>query len=118
VEIKTQVRDPSAVAAACRRLGLPEPKQNCFRLFSSEAKGLGVELPGWSYPVVIDTLDGSLRFDNYNGAWGNPSELDKFLQAFALEKASIEARKQGHSVSEQLLADGSIKLTIHVGGMA
>jgi hypothetical protein len=34
----------------------------------------------------------------------------------AFEKAAIEARKRGHSVVEQVLADGSIKLTINVGG--
>jgi hypothetical protein len=34
----------------------------------------------------------------------------------AVEKAKIEARKRGHSVFEQPLADGSIKLTIQVAG--
>jgi hypothetical protein len=33
-----------------------------------------------------------------------------------VEKAKIEARKRGHSVFEQPLADGSIKLTIQVAG--
>jgi hypothetical protein len=33
-----------------------------------------------------------------------------------VEKARIEALKRGHSISEQSLADGSIKLTIQVGG--
>ncbi|MEO8493902.1 MAG: DUF1257 domain-containing protein, partial [Planctomycetota bacterium] len=28
----------------------------------------------------------------------------------------LEARKQGHSVHEQALNDGSIKLTVSVGG--
>lgn len=36
----------------------------------------------------------------------------------AVEKAKIEARKKGHSVTEQSLADGSIKLTVQVGGAA
>jgi hypothetical protein len=50
--------------------------------------------------------------------WGDPKHLDRFLQAYACEKAKIEARKRGHAVSEQQLADGSIKLTIQVGGAA
>ena len=33
-----------------------------------------------------------------------------------VEKATIEARKRGHSVTEQALADGSVRLTIQVGG--
>jgi hypothetical protein len=56
-----------------------------------------------------------VRFDNYNGAWGAQAELDKLLQAYAVEKARIEARRAGHSVTEQPLSDGSIKLTIQVG---
>jgi hypothetical protein len=36
----------------------------------------------------------------------------------AVEKARIEALKRGHSVVEQALPDGSVKLTITVGGAA
>ena len=50
--------------------------------------------------------------------WGQQQELDRFLQAYACEKTKIEARKKGHTVSEQMLADGSIKLTIQVAGGA
>jgi len=59
-----------------------------------------------------------IQFDNFGGHWGDQAKLDKFLQAYAAEKAKIEARKRGHSVTEQSLADGSIKLTIEVGGGA
>ena len=50
--------------------------------------------------------------------WGQQQQLDKFLQAYAVEMARIQARKRGHSVTEQQLADGSIKLTIQVAGGA
>jgi hypothetical protein len=49
---------------------------------------------------------------------GDPKHLDAFMQAYAVEKAKIEAWKKGHSVYEQPLADGSIKLVIQVGGGA
>jgi hypothetical protein len=116
VTIKTEVRDPIAVAAACRRLGLPEPVQGTARLFSGEATGLVVRLPGWLYPAVLDTTTGQVRFDNYSGSWGDQSHLDRFMQAYSLEKARMEARKRGHNVVEQALPDGSVKLTIQVGG--
>jgi hypothetical protein len=116
VTIATQVRDPQAVAAACRRLGLPEPVHGTARLFEGEATGLLVKLPGWLYPVVCDTATGSVRFDNYQGRWGDQQQLDRLVQAYSVEKARIEAIKRGHSVSEQLLADGSIKVVIQVGG--
>ena len=64
---------------------------------------------------MVDTASGEVKFDNYNGAWGSQSELDKLLQAYAVEKTRIEARRQGHTLTEQRLTDGSIKLTIQVG---
>ena len=59
---------------------------------------------------------GQVKFDN--GRWGDRKELDKFLQAYAAEKVKIESRRKGHAVTESQLADGSIKLTIQVGGFA
>jgi hypothetical protein len=118
VQIQTEVRDHVAVTAACARLRLPQPTQGTFQLFGSEVTGLGVQLPDWHYPVVCDLPSGQVRFDNFDGRWGEQVQLDRFLQIHAVEKAGIEARKRGHSVTEQALADGSIKLTIQVGGAA
>lgn len=118
VSIKTEVRDAAAVAAACQRLGLPPPEVRTVRLFSGQATGLAVQLPGWHYPVVCNLASGQLQFDNHHGAWGDPRELDKFLQAYACEKAKLAAHRQGYAVYEQSLADGSIKLTIQVSGGA
>lgn len=117
VTVKTQLRDPLAVMAACRRLNLDQPTAGTADLFEGKASGLIVRLPNWLYPVVIDTANGGIQYDNYNGAWGSQSELDKLLQAYAVEKARVEARKAGHTVTEQQLHDGSIKLTVQVGGM-
>ena len=116
VTVKTEIRDAAAVRAACRRLGLAEPVQRTVKLFSGEATGLAVQLPDWEYPVVCDLASGEARFDNFGGHWGDQKHLDKFMQAYAVEKAKVEARRKGHSVTEQALADGSIKLTIQVAG--
>jgi len=118
VTIKTQVRDPVALAAACARLGLAAPSEGTAELYSEKASGLLVNLPGWRYLDVVDVRDAQVRYDNFNGAWGSQTELDRLLQAYAIEKARIEARKAGHSVTEQPLPDGSVKLTIHLGGAA
>ena len=115
VRIQTQIRDPVALAAACTLLGLVQPVQGKATLFTTQAEGLIVKLPGWTYPAVIDTTRGTVACDMYHGAWGDQKELDRLLQAYAAEKSRIEAHRAGHSVSEQLLADGSIKLTIQVG---
>jgi hypothetical protein len=115
VEIKTEIRDEQAVRAACVRLQLATPETKTIRLFSATATGLCVQLPGWNYPVVANLQTGSLQYDNYNGAWGRQEELNKYLQAYAVEKAKIEARKKGHAVSETRLQDGLIRVTVRVG---
>jgi hypothetical protein len=116
VTIKTEVRDAAAVQAACRRLSLPDAVQGRTRLFSGEVEGLAVQLRDWIYPAVCDLNSGKVHFDNFNGRWGDQKHLDRFLQAYAVEKTKIEARKKGHLVSETPLSDGSIKLTIQVNG--
>ena len=118
VQIKTQIRDAEAARAACRRLGISEPVQKTVKMFDGSVTGLAVDLPGWRYPVVCDTASGQIQFDNYNGRWGEQRELDRFLQAYAVEKAKIEARRKGYGVVEQPLSDGSIKVTIQVNGGA
>jgi hypothetical protein len=90
VTIRTQVRDPIAVASACERLALPAPIVGTAKLFSSQASGLIVQLPRWRYQ----------------------RDLDSFIQAYSVEKTKLEARKAGHTVSEQALTDGSIKVRI------
>ncbi len=69
VSINTKVHDLVAVASACHRLGLAAPVQGTARLFSGEATGLLVRLPNWSYPAVIDTQTGTVKFDNFEGRW-------------------------------------------------
>jgi hypothetical protein len=118
VTIRSRLTDPAALATACRRLGLEAPAAGTATLFAEPAARQHVRHPGWRYTAVVDTASGEVKFDNYNGAWGAQAELDKLLQAYAVEKARIEARRAGHTVSEQALADGSIKLTIRVSGGA
>lgn len=118
VSIQTEVRDPAAVQAACRRLGLAAPSFGVAKLYSAQEIGWVIRLPGWHYPVVCQTETGKLAYDNFNGRWGEQRELDRFMQAYAVEKARLEARQRGHVVAEQSLRDGSIKLSIQVGGAA
>lgn len=115
VTIQTRLHDPAALAAACTRLGLAAPVQGTARLFIGQAAGLLVQLPGWQYPAVIDTLTGIVRYDNFNGYWGDQQHLDRLMQMYAVEKARIEAQKRGHSVTEQSLQDGSILVQIREG---
>ena len=113
VTIRTQIRDFHAIQAACERLKLPQPTQGDVRLFDRVAQGIGVQLDDWRFPVCIDS-DGNLLYDNFGGFWGLPEKLDQFQQAYAVCKATIEARKQGYTCQESVLADGSIRLNVLV----
>jgi hypothetical protein len=115
VTIEPRIQDTAAISAACQRLGLPQPVQGTANLYSGEVSGLLLHLPGWQYPAVIDPLSGKVQYDNYDGDWGELAHLNSFLQAYAVEKAKVEARKKGYQVSEQTLSDGSIRVQIVEG---
>lgn len=118
VQIATEVRDVAAARAACDRLQLEPPREGRAELFSGEAAGLIVQLPDWQYPVVFDTRTGEAKYDNFGGRWGEQKHLDRFLQIYAVEATKVQACLKGHSITEQTLADGSIKLTVQIGGAA
>lgn len=118
IEIKTEVLGEAAVRAACTRLTRVTPEHKTCRLFSAMALGLCVQLPGWKYPVACNLETGQRRYENYEGHWGEQKHLNAFLEAYAVEKAKIEAHRKGYTCSETRLEDGSIHVTVRVGGAA
>ncbi|PQO41789.1 DUF1257 domain-containing protein [Blastopirellula marina] len=116
VQIKTEIRDLVALRQACQRLSLNAPVLETVRLFSTEVKGHAIGLPNWRYPVVCDLPSGEIHFDNYEGRWGDAKEMNRLVQMYGVTKAVLEARTKGYTTTEQSLPDGSIKLTIQVGG--
>lgn len=112
-EIKSSLTDANAILAACKELGLAEPKTETVRLYDgTEATGIAVRLPGWKYPVVIDTKAGKLHYDNYGGSWGQQSELNKLTQHYGVAKATMIARKKGYAVSRTTMSNGTIRLQV------
>jgi hypothetical protein len=109
------VRDTDALAAACGRLGLEPPARGVAQLFNAQAEGQIVRLPGWRFPVVFDVAAGTAHYDHFGGHWGDPKQFDRLLQAYAVEKAKAELRRQGHVCTEQPLLEGSIKLLVRPG---
>lgn len=114
VTFRTQVRDPLAIQFACSRLKLPAPIFGTAKLFVTEKTGWIVKLADCKYPVVCNTFTGEIDSDSYEGRWGPQQKLNEFLQPYAVEKAKIEARKAGHTASEHLLADGSIRVCVQI----
>jgi hypothetical protein len=115
VVIKSQLRDAVAITVACRRLGLPEPVLGTAKLYSGEVSGLLVHLRGWEYPIAINAATGEIQGDNFEGNWGDPQELARLKQIYALEKIHLESRKRGLVVTETQLEDGSIQLQLLEG---
>ncbi|WP_428308151.1 DUF1257 domain-containing protein [Lacipirellula sp.] len=115
VRIETQIRDEAAANIACQRLQLPAPTTGTFQLYAEAATGLGVQLREWRYPLVCNLETGAIAYDNFAGAWGDEGALDQFLQAYAIEKTRLEARRNGYVFTEQPLAAGAVKLTLHLG---
>ena len=118
VTIQVEVRDLEAIQSAARRLNLKEPVHGRAEIFQTQVEGVLVELPDWIYPVVCILDTGELKYDNFNEQWGDQKHLDQFVQTYCIEKATLEARRKGYSVVEQPLADGSVKLTVNMGGAA
>lgn len=116
VTIKTQLKDPKAIEAACHRMNLAAPviAKQTFAL--GDREGITVKLHNWLHPIIIDQKTGDVHYDNYEGRWGDIKYLHKFLQTYAVEKAKIEAWRKGYTAREEHLEDGSIKVHINVPG--
>ncbi len=104
----TKFTDRQALREAVRRLkDAAIIGEQMFHLFSRRIKGLGIQLSGWQYPVVVGE-DGTIAYDNFGGHWGDQAELDRLVQAYLVEKTKIEARLQGHVVEESVCENGDV----------
>ena len=76
--VVTSVRDPVALAAACRDLGLGPPRRATIRLDRQEVSSLVVCLPGQRFPVVFDPGTGLVAYhhlDNGHEPYGRLMRL-------------------------------------------
>lgn len=112
VKITCQMRDVETLKKACIRRGLEEPVMGSHNMFSGRLHGLGVKLPGWSYPVVINPETGEVKYDNYGGRWGKDSELDLLAQAYEAEKTESWALENGFTVEQETLQDGEVRMLL------
>lgn len=104
MNIALELKDMDALKAACDRIpGCTMPDTiGEYRLFESKLEvGRAVYLPTWELPVVVKR-DGSVAYDNYGGRWGDLSRLHELKAYYGLEKAKIEARRNGYSVWEEV----------------
>lgn len=114
--VSTELRDELSIHAACAALGLPEPVRGEHELFDAKHEGLGVALRDWRYPLIVNTDDGTVKYDTYNGQWGNIAQLDEFIQRYAIEKVLRTAQAHGHTTEEHRQSDGSVKVLVNMLG--
>lgn len=107
-------KSPEDIAATCRELQLPLPTRGKVRLHDGKTleDAFAVQLPGWRHPVAIDAKTGEAFYDNYNGRWGEQSQLDRLKQHYAANVATRTAVRQGHRVQRVIAANGTIQLRI------
>ena len=113
-QMQVKITDVDAMKAACKRMNA----QFCGKGFvtfydETEVGGIVIQLPGWQYSIVVKP-DGSIRYDNYNGEWGDIKELNLFKQLYAIETAKQKAEEKGYTYQEDELPNGVLKLTIQI----
>lgn len=91
VSVSVEFRSPEAFAAAAIALGGEDLGHGCHKLFEDSHTGRAVQLPGWTFPIVL--AGGELKFDNYNGKWGDQKDIDRLTAEYTLA-ASVEAAEQ------------------------
>lgn len=110
MDIQMELHDRRALEAACRRLRI-KMEYGKHRLHATTEDGIGVFLDGWRYPIVIKDA-GIVRYDNYNGHWGNMQKLHELEAYYGLEKAKLEAQVKGYDYLETVTADNMPRLEI------
>jgi hypothetical protein len=80
--IVTAVHDPAALAATCRKLGLPPPREGAVRLAGEEVFGRVVRLPGLHGPLVFDTLTGLVAYHPADNAHDRYARIMRLLRRY------------------------------------
>jgi hypothetical protein len=137
VAIQTELTDLQAIAATCRELGLtlklgqktfqwwgrsvgdyPLPEGQTKESLGQCDHAIGVPGTTWEIGLVKSGNGYKLCFDFF-GHKGRPileaiggEKGGKFLQAYGLNKATIEARRLGHNVSRVPGKNGAINLVV------
>jgi len=113
MNVSIEMNDKAAILAAAKRLGY-KVEEGPHKLYASTEEGIGVWLPDWRYPIVVQ--EKKIAMDNYNGRWGSETEVNKFRAYYGLEKAKAEARKKGYRVWEKMNDKNELELKIQISG--
>lgn len=110
---KVNLTNEQCLIKAIENLGLTNIGHKTHRLFDGKTvNGIGVTLPDWRYPVVVDLKSGEAFYDNYNGGWGQQIELDKLVQRYSVETALEQAEIHNYTYEQTTQQNGDIELRL------
>lgn len=113
VKMDVQIRDLAVFTEAMIALGATVLGEGSHKLYESTEIGHGFRLPGFTFPVVA-TKSGDLRFDDYEGRWGDRRLIDSAVETYTLGVARQAAEAQGWYV--ETATDGSHITIYHPDG--
>lgn len=113
VKCKVEMKNEGCLNKAISALGLQNLGNKVHDLWNGQkAQGIGVKLPEWSYPVVINPETGEAKYDNYRGSWGKQVELDKLVQEYSAQVAEEQALMSGYTVEREYAENGDLELNM------
>ena len=93
-QIAADYANADALAAAVEKMGGTLLGDGAHKLYSSTARGQGIQLPGWEYPIVV--CDGSrLEYDDYGGRWGDVADLERLHEEYSWSLTELAAQRVG-----------------------
>lgn len=110
VTVKTEFTDKGALGDAVREMGGDVLGEGAVRQYQSNAVGFGFTLPGWRFPLCLEE-SGNLKFDDYNGSWGNRADVDRLKERYTIFLAERAATEMGWMTTREENGD----LTVFVG---
>ncbi|MCP4421638.1 MAG: hypothetical protein GY805_33925 [Chloroflexi bacterium] len=120
VELEAKIKYPHLLKAVAQQLGYAVEERKGRKLLNvnlyarQRVKGvLSIQLPGWLYPVVI-TQNGEVKYDNFNGSWGEQALLDQLIQQYVIAVVGAHAQEQGRHVVMQQKKDGTMIMRLQV----
>lgn len=110
VTVAVEFRNQNQLAEAVRKMGgtvIGVGEHELYeRDYSKEGNarkikhvGFAFKLPGWSYPCIAQD-DGTLAFDDYNGAWGNREDIETLKNEYSYGAAQAAAEQLGWMVEK------------------
>jgi hypothetical protein len=108
---RTQVKNREQLERVLTDMGVAYEHLSSYTMFDGETvnDALVFRPNNWSHDVAVPK-SGNLRYDNYEGKWGDEAELDKILQAYSVAELKYQSELEGYIITETRLDNGDIEL--------